>query len=630
MSRRVYLKDVHMETRLIRRRIILSALFILLLLSVLLGRLYVLQIVDHEHFSTLSDNNRVRIKALPPARGLIYDRNGVVMANNLPAYRLEIIKEQVEDLDQTLIDLKQYVNYSALDLRRYRQAVNRRRSFESIPLRLNLNDDEVAKLAVNLYKFDGVEINARLTRHYPLGDHAVHALGYVGRIDVKDLERVNENNYAGTSHIGKLGLEKFYESELHGQVGVQQVEVNARGRTLRVLSETPPLPGNNLHLTIDSKLQQVAEQAFGDLTGSVVAIDPSNGEVLALVSMPKFDPNLFVNGISHKSYDKLRNSTKRPLFNRALSGQYPPGSTTKPFFGLAGLEAGTVSGQTKIFCRGFYRLPNDDHKYRDWKKRGHGHMDLNSAITQSCDVYFYDLSYRLGIDKMSAFLDKFGFGKKTDIDSTGEASGLLPSREWKRKTLSQPWFPGETLNTGIGQGTFLVTPLQLANSTGALALNGLRYRPHLVSTLEDGYSGNKLDIPPEQVAESGVSKKSNWLQTHEALVSVVHGFRGTANTINRGLKYKIAGKTGTAQVYGIAQDEEYDEDTVIHKLTDHALFMSYAPSENPQIAVAVIVEHGGHGSSVAAPIARKVLDAYLVGTDDSGATSNTSGDGSQP
>jgi penicillin-binding protein 2 len=630
MSRRVYLKDVHMETRLIRRRIILSALFILILLSVLLGRLYVLQIVDHEHFSTLSDNNRVRIKALPPARGLIYDRNGVVMANNLPAYRLEIIKEQVEDLDQTLIDLKQYVDYSALDLRRYRQAVNRRRSFESIPLRLNLNDDEVAKLAVNLYKFDGVEINARLTRHYPLGDHAVHALGYVGRIDVKDLERVNENNYAGTSHIGKLGLEKFYESELHGKVGVQQVEVNARGRTLRVLSETPPLPGNNLHLTIDSKLQQVAEQAFGDLTGSVVAIDPSNGEVLALVSMPKFDPNLFVNGISHKSYDRLRNSTKRPLFNRALSGQYPPGSTTKPFFGLAGLEAGTVSGQTKIFCRGFYRLPNDDHKYRDWKKRGHGLMDLNSAITQSCDVYFYDLSYRLGIDKMSAFLDKFGFGKKTDIDSTGEASGLLPSREWKRKTLSQPWFPGETLNTGIGQGTFLVTPLQLANSTGALALNGLRYRPHLVSALEDGYSGNKLDIPPEQAAEGGVSKKSNWLQTHESLVSVVHGFRGTANRINRGLTYQIAGKTGTAQVYGIAQDEEYDEDTVIHKLTDHALFMSYAPAENPQIAVAVIVEHGGHGSSVAAPIARKVLDAYLVDTDVSVVSSNTSGNGTQP
>jgi penicillin-binding protein 2 len=630
MSSRVHLKDDYLETRLIRRRIILSALFILVLLSVLLGRLYLLQILDYEHFNTLSDNNRVRIKALPPTRGLIYDRNGVVMANNLPTYRLEIIREQVEDIDQTLIDLKQYVDYSNLDLRRYRQAVNRRRSFESIPLRLNLNDAEVARLAVNLYKFDGVEINARLTRNYPQGDHAVHALGYVSRIDVEDLGRVNENNYAGTSHIGKLGLEKFYESQLHGTVGVQRVEVNARGRTMRVLTETPPVPGNDLHLTIDSKLQKVAEQAFGDLTGSVVAINPRNGEVLALVSMPTFDPNLFVNGISYKDYDGLRNSPRRPLFNRALSGQYPPGSTTKPFFGLAGLEAGTVNSQTKIYCRGFYRLPNEERKYRDWKKRGHGRMDLNGAITQSCDVYFYDLSYRMGIDKMSAFLDKFGFGKKTKIDSTGEASGLLPSREWKRKTLSQPWFPGETLNTGIGQGTFLVTPLQLANSTGALALNGLRYRPHLVSALDYGYSGERLDIPITLVAEGGVSKKSNWLQTHKAMLNVVHGLRGTANGINRGLTYKMAGKTGTAQVYGIAQDDEYDEDTVSDRLRDHALFMSYAPADDPLIAVAVIVENGGHGSSVAAPIARKVLDAYLEGTDEPEASDSNTVEGSQP
>ena len=625
MSRRVQLKDDYIETRLIRRRIILSVIFILVLLSLLLGRLYVLQILDHEHFSTLSDSNRVRIKALPPARGLIFDRNGVVMANNLPAYRLEIIKEQVEDLDQTLADLKQYVDYSDLDLSRYRQAVNRRRAFESIPLRLNLNDDEVARLAVNLYKFDGVEINARLTRNYPQGEHAVHALGYVGRIDVKDLERVNENNYAGTSHIGKLGLEKYYESELHGTVGVQHVEVNARGRTLRVLSEEPPIPGNNLYLTIDSKLQKVAEKAFGELTGSVVAINPDNGEVLALVSMPMFDPNLFVNGISYKDYNGLRDSSQRPLFNRALSGQYPPGSTTKPFFGLAGLEARTISKQSKIFCRGFYRLPNEERKYRDWKKRGHGHMNLKGAITQSCDVYFYDLSYRLGIDKMSAFLDKFGFGKKTKIDSTGEARGLLPSREWKRRTLSQPWFPGETLNTGIGQGTFLVTPLQLANSTAALALNGLRYRPHLVSSIEYGFSGKKLDIPIEKVAQAGVSKKSNWQQVHKGMLNVVHGLRGTANRINRGLTYRIAGKTGTAQVYGIAQDEEYDEDTVSNRLRDHALFVSYAPAEDPQIAVAVIVENGGHGSSVAAPIARALLDAYLVDNDEDDADIDEAG-----
>lgn len=626
MSRRVHLKNEYLETRLVRRRIILSALFILVLLGVLLGRLYVLQILNYNHFTTLSDKNRIRIKALPPTRGLIYDRHGVIMANNLPAYRLEIIKEQVKDLDQTLLDLKKYVDYSDLDLSLYLRAANRRRSFESIPLRLNLNDEEVARLAVNLYKFDGVEINARLTRNYPQGDHAVHALGYVGRIDVKDLGRVNENNYAGTSHIGKLGLEKFYEFQLHGTVGVQQVEVNSRGRTLRVLTETPPIPGDNLHLTIDSKLQKVAEQAFGDLTGSVVAINPRNGEVLALVSMPKFDPNLFVNGISYKNYDKLRNSNQQPMFNRALSGQYPPGSTTKPFFGLAGLETRTVNSQTKISCHGFYRLPNKEHKYRDWKKRGHGYMDLKGAITQSCDVYFYDLSYRMGIDKMSSFLDKFGFGKKTGIDSTGEVTGLLPSREWKRKTLNQPWFPGETLNTGIGQGTFLVTPLQLANSTGALSLNGLRYRPHLVNALENGYSGNKIDIPIEQVSDDGVSKKSNWQQVHKGMLNVVHGLRGTASGINRGLTYTIAGKTGTAQVYGIAQDDEYDEDTVINRLRDHALFMSYAPSENPRIAVAVIVENGGHGSSVAAPIARKVLDAYLVITDKSG---SDLGDGSQ-
>ena len=612
MFRRVQLKDDYLENRLIRRRIVLAALFILVLLSLLLGRLYVLQIFDYDHFTTLSDKNRVRIKALPPARGLIFDRNGVVMANNLPAYQLEIIKEQVTDLDETLIQLKQYVDYSDLDLTRYKEAVNRRRPFESIPLRLNLDDDEVARLAVNLYKFDGVEINARLMRNYPQGEHAVHALGYVGRIDVKDLERMHANNYAGTSHIGKLGLERYYESQLHGMVGFQQVEVNAKGRTLRVLSETPPIPGNNLYMTIDSRLQKIAEQAFGDLTGAMVAIDPRNGEILALASMPTFDPNLFVNGMSYKSYDKLRNSDRRPLFNRALSGQYPPGSTTKPFFALAGLEARAVSRDSKVFCKGYYQLPGKEHKYRDWNKLGHGYVDLKAAITQSCDVYFYDLSYRLGIDRMSSFLAKFGFGEKTNVDSTGEATGLLPSREWKRNTKNQAWFPGETLNTGIGQGTFLVTPLQLASSTAALAQNGLRYRPHLVRAVEFQYSGNQTEIPLQKLAHSGIAKGYNWRQVHKSMVNVVHGLYGTANRISHGLTYLVAGKTGTAQVYGIAQDAEYDEETVSQKLRDHALFMSYAPAADPQIAVAVIVENGGSGGSVAAPIARKVMDAYLT------------------
>ncbi|MCP3687600.1 MAG: penicillin-binding protein 2 [Gammaproteobacteria bacterium] len=611
MSRRVQLQDDYLESRLIRRRLILSAVFILMLMMLVLGRLYMLQIVDHNHFSTLSDSNRVHIKPLPPTRGLIFDRHGVVMANNLPSYRLEIVREQVDDMVSTFEQLKQYIEISEQDLKRFKQASRRRRPFESIPLKLNLNDAEVARLAVNLHHLDGIEINARLTRNYPRGAHAVHALGYVGRIDEDDLNRLDEVNYAGTSHIGKLGLEKYYESELHGQVGVQQVEVNARGRTLRVLSETPPVQGNNLYLTIDSSLQEVAEQAFGDHSGSVVAIDPNNGEVLALVSMPTFNPNLFVNGISFGSYNALRDSPARPLFNRALSGQYPPGSTTKPFYGFAGLETSTISKTKGKFCRGYYLLPNEERRYRDWKKTGHGLMDMKNAITQSCDVYFYDLAYHLGIDKMSAFMAQFGFGEKTRIDSTGEKPGLLPSREWKRRVQGMVWFPGETLITGIGQGAMLVTPLQLANSTAAFANKGVRYRPRLVRSIDSMQPDFVREIVVEQAGEYEIKRKANWKHIHNSMVNVVHGLRGTARRIGVGANYKIAGKTGTAQVFGIAQEEEYDEATVAKKLRDHALFISYAPAEEPLIAVGVIVENGGHGSSVAAPIARKVMDAYL-------------------
>ena len=613
MFTRVHLKDDYFENRLIRRRLIVSAGIVLAMLVVVLVRLYVLQIVDYEHFSTLSDSNRVRIKALPPARGLIYDRNGVVMANNLPAYRLEITREQVDDMEDTLTRLKAYIDYTDQDLKRFQQSSNRRRPYESIPLRLNLSDEEVARLAVNLHQFTGVEINARLTRNYPNGGLAVHALGYVGRIDEDDLNQVDETSYAGTSHIGKLGLEKFYENELHGTVGVQQVEVNAKGRTLRVLNETPPIPGKNLYLTIDSKLQRVAEQAFGEESGAVVAIDPNNGEILALVSMPIFDPNQFVYGISYKDYYRLRDSPSMPLFNRALSGQYPPGSTTKPFFGLAALEANSISKDKTITCKGFYRLPNEDRKFRDWKKEGHGEMNLKNAITQSCDIYFYDLAYNLGIDRMSSLLAQFGFGQQSNIDSTGESGGLLPSREWKRKTKGIKWFPGETLNTSIGQGDFLVTPLQLANSIAALSVRGKRYRPHLVNAIEDDETEELLEIQPQITGQYKMVEELNWEHIRETMINVVHGLRGTAYRISRGMEYKTAGKTGTSQVFGIAQDDEYDEETVAKKLRDHALFISYAPAENPRIAVSVIVENGGHGSSSAAPIARRVMDAYLLG-----------------
>jgi penicillin-binding protein 2 len=612
VAKRIQLKDDYLESRLVRRRIVLSALIILAMLSIVLVRLYHLQIVEHEHFSTLSDSNRIRIKALPPARGLIFDRNGVILANNLPAYRLEIVREQVDDIEDVLTRLRQYVDFSDNELLRYRQSANRRRPYESVPLRFNLNDEEVARLAVNLHQFQGVEINARLTRNYPAGSHAVHALGYVGRIDVKDLTNIDETDYAGTSHIGKLGLEKFYEDLLHGTVGIQRVEVNAKGRTIRVLSEIPPIPGDNLVLTIDSGLQREGEIAFGDSTGSVVAIDPNNGEVLALVSMPIFDPNLFVNGISFNAYSALRDSTKRPLFNRALSGQYPPGSTTKPFFGLAGLENRIINKDKKVHCGGYYQLANDERKYRDWKKEGHGQMNMKSAITQSCDVYFYDLSYRMGIDKMSALMEKFGFGKRTGIDSVGERPGLLPSRAWKRQAQGMPWFPGETLITGIGQGALLVTPLQLASSIGALSLKGLRYQPHLMLSQQNSLN-NEIIVTEKTVSgQYSMLKPDNWNHIHKSMINVVHGLRGTAHRLSKDIQYKVAGKTGTAQVFGIEQDAEYEEENVIQRLRDHALFVSYAPAEKPEIAVAVIVENGGHGSSVAAPIARRVMDAYLL------------------
>ena len=612
MSKREQLKDDYLENRLIRQRLVLAAVFTVLLLGVVLGRLYQLQIVEHEHFSTLSDSNRVSIKALPPTRGLIFDRHGVVMADNLPAYRLEIVRERVQDLDATLDHLRQYVEISAQDLKRFKQSLRRRRPFESIPLRLNLDDGEVARLAVNLHKFEGVEINARLTRNYPNGAHAVHALGYVGRIDERDLGKVSEVDYAGTTHIGKLGLEKFYENELHGEVGIQQVEVNAKGRTLRVLSETPPVQGNNLYLTIDSKLQKVAEEAFADYNGAAVAIDPTNGEILALVSMPIFDPNLFVNDISFGNYNALRDSPRRPLFNRALSGQYPPGSTTKPFFGLLGLESAISKPEQKIYCIGYYKLPNEERRYRDWKKRGHGHMNLDGAVTQSCDVYFYDLAYRLGIDRMSAFMKEFGFGERTGVDSTGERRGIMPSREWKRGHDGMPWFPGETLITGIGQGALLVTPLQLANSTAAFASKGVRFQPHLVRSIEKIPDYERIDTVSRIAGRYEIQREKNWEHVHKAMINVVHGLRGTAKGISRGMQYRTAGKTGTAQVFEIAQDEEYDEENVAEKLRDHALFISYAPADNPRIAVAVIVENGGHGSTVAAPIARKIMDAYLL------------------
>ena len=611
MPTRLTLKDHLLETRLVVNRAIMLLVLALILTLILLGRLLYLQVIEHQHFTTLSEDNRVKLQPIPPNRGLIFDRNGILLANNLPSYRLEITPEQVDNMPATLDALAEYIEINKDDRDRFEKLLTRKPRFEAIPLRFHLNDEEVASFAVNRHRFPGVEISAGLARQYPLGKLAAHAIGYVGRIDEQALQHLDTSNYRGTTHIGKIGIEKSFESKLHGRVGVQQVETTAQGRVLRVLQRTPPIPGNNLYLTLDSRVQAIAEQAFGDYAGSAIAIDPRNGDILAFVSLPAYDPNPFVNGIAYDDYAALKDDDKEPLFNRALRGQYPPGSTIKPFMGLAGLEQGITGTHSKTYCPGFYTLPNNSRKFRDWKRGGHGTVDLHKAIVQSCDVYFYDLALSLGIDRIHDYLQHFGFGRKTGIDIQGELSGLLPSQEWKRSRRNEPWFPGETIITGIGQGFFLITPIQLATAAAALANGGRVMKPKIINAEQDANSGELLPQHSELVETVNVYEQQNWDAVIEAMVDVVHSARGTARKIGADSPYRIAGKTGTAQVFGLKEEEKYNAKEIEEKLRDHALFIAFAPVEDPQIAVAVVVEHGGGGGSVAAPIARTIMDAYL-------------------
>ncbi len=613
MSRRDPIRNHVLEGALFRRRVIISLLFGLLLVGVLLTRLAYLQLVSFDHYSTLSTNNRMRLQAVAPPRGLIFDRNGVVLAENLPTYRLEITPEEVGDMDETLEELAGVVDVSKREVQRFRKALKRARPFEDIPLLFNLSDEQVARIAAVRHQFPGVEISARLSRHYPQNAVAGHTIGYVGRIDERELKAVDQTNYAATNHIGKVGIEKYYEERLHGKVGYQRVEVNVAGRVLRVLEEQAPIAGQNLHLTLDIALQKTAEQAMGEHSGSVVVLDPENGDILAIVSQPTFDPNLFVNGISHENYAILRNDKAQPLFNRALTGQYPPGSTIKPIIGLAGLSSKVQKPRQRIFCPGRYSLPNDERKYRDWKKTGHGSVNLTDAITQSCDVLFYDMALRMGIDRISPVLEIFGLGTATGVDTTGEADGILPSRQWKNAVKGQSWFPGETLITGIGQGYMLVTPLQLASATAMLATRGERVKPRLLYRVQASADESVEMQAPTAPVKVGVFDAAHWEYIHKAMVDVAHTPRGTAYRANRGTTYRVAAKTGTAQVFGIAQDAKYEADKLSRKLRDHAVYIAYAPADAPRIAIAVIVEHGGSGGSVAGPIAREVMDAYLVG-----------------
>jgi len=604
-------KDTDWESRLIRRRLFIAGIVILVLMVVLVGRIAYLQIVRHEHFTTLSQDNRVKILPIPPTRGLIYSRDGILLAENQPSYSLELIPERIEDLENVIKRLSGIVEIDETDIERFYSSLERIRRFERVPLRLNLTDEEVARFAVRRHEFPGADVVARLKRTYPLAEVTSHVIGYVGRIDKADQKRINRASYSGTSHIGKSGIERTYEEELHGKVGYEQVEVNAEGRILRVLDRTAPVPGKNLRLTLDVSLQRVAVDALKGERGAVVALDPRNGEILALVSRPGFDANLFVDGIRPVIYQALRESPDRPLFNRALMGQYPPGSTIKPFIGMIGLIDGARNVRDTSWCPGWFSLPGSSHRYRCWKEHGHGHMDLHAAIVQSCDVYFYELAHDLGIDRLHDALVQFGFGQKTGIEIGPELTGNVPSREWKRKTYGNPWYPGETVITGIGQGALLTTPLQLASATAVLANHGTAMTPHLLQEVFDPISGKPLRTYRQEKIPLTIGAEADWMKIEQAMHDVVHGDRGTARRIGLDAGYEMAGKTGTAQVIGIAQGERYDEDLLPKIYRDHALFVAYAPVASPQLAVAVIVENGGSGSATAAPIARKLFDHML-------------------
>ena len=582
-----------------------------MLVLILIGRLVHLQVFEHRHFSTLSENNRVKIVPIAPTRGLIFDRHGEILAQNLPSHSLEVVPEAVEDVDALIEELRGIVGISGAEEEAFRVAVTRGFRFENIPLRVRLEDREVAMFSVNRHRFPGVDIHARLVRNYPFGALGAHVIGYIGRISESDLDRIDRVDYRGTSHIGKTGVEESYEDWLHGKPGYQRVEINARGRILRVLERHDPVPGKNLYLTMDAGLQRTAEAVLGEEKGAIVALDPGTGAVLAMASRPGFDPNLFTDGIDARTYRDLQRSPDRPLFHRAVSGQYPPGSTIKPFLGLAGLERGIDHARETSWCPGWFKLPGRKHKYRDWKEQGHGRIGLHDAIVQSCDVYFYELALALGIDRMHAYLSSFGFGERTGIRLKGERPGLMPSRVWKREVRGQPWFPGETLITGIGQGFMLATPLQLATATASFAVRGIRLRPRLVDRAVDPDSGRIEAIEPEAVAEIRLLEVPDWQRIVEAMTGVVHGPRGTARRIGADLDYRIAGKTGTAQVFTVKQNEKYNADKLDKKLHDHGLFIAFAPVERPRIAVAVVVENGGSGSSAAAPLARTVIEAYL-------------------
>ncbi len=609
------LKNHQNEQHKFRIRLLILILLVLAAFSALASRFYFLQVHRYDYYQTLAENNRISIVPITPNRGLISDRHGVILAHNFFVYTLEITPSKTDDLQDTIADLSKIVEVSPTDLKRFKKLRAQSHTFESIPIRTHLNEFEAARFAVNRFRFPGVELKSRLFRHYPYGTLATHAIGYISRINENDLKKLKEHselsNYKGTEHIGKAGVEQAYEQELHGVTGFQQVEIDADGRAVRVLSSASPTSGNNIALSIDAKLQEIAEQEFAGRRGALVAIQPATGEVLAMASMPSFDANLFVDGIDYDNWNLLNNSLDKPLINRALKGIYPPGSTFKPFVALAGLESGKRLPPYTISDPGYFMLPNSRHRYRDWKPSGHGSVDIRKAITVSCDTFFYGLAMELGIDRLTDFVRHFGFGEKTNLDIQGELSGLLPTPDWKKRRFKQPWYMGETVIVGIGQGYTLVTPMQLAHATAVLANSGKAIQPHLVNAIINAKT-NAVKWLPHVVADQLPIHPDNLALVRQGMIDVTKP-GGTAASVGANASYNIAAKTGTAQVVGIKQNEKYNEHAINERHRDHAWFIAYAPAEDPKIAVAVIVENGGHGGSAAGPIARKVMDYYLLG-----------------
>ncbi len=598
-----------------RSRINVVGALVLGCFAILLLRFLWLQVVQYNYYKTRAEENRISLSPVTPNRGLIVDRNGVVMARNYSAYTIEITPSKVARLDQTIDELSKVINIEPKDRKRFKKLLEESKNFESLPIRTRVSDEEVARFIANRYRFPGVDIQARLFRQYPFGSFASHMLGYIGRVTDRDLDKIEEQdqdeNYRGTEHFGKAGLEQHYEFELHGRSGFEQVEVDSGGHAVRTLARTPPISGNNLTLTVDAKLQEIAEKAFGDHKGALVAIEPSTGGVLAMVSVPNYDPNLFVDGIDSTNWDLLNNSPDKPMVNRALNGGYPPGSTFKPYMALAALEYGKRTPEQTIFDPGFYNFGG--HQFRDDKKGGHGTVNMYASIVQSCDTYYYMLANDLGIDNIAKFMRQFGFGQKSGIDIAGESEGVLPSQEWKRARFKKPeqqkWYAGETISIGIGQGYNTYTQIQLALAVATLANNGVMYKPHLVKTITDTRTGHITTVEPNPIKTIPI-KPENLEVIKNAMIGV--NKEGTGARAFAGAEYVSAGKTGTAQVFSL-KGKKYSEGGTKEHLRDHALFIAFAPAEKPTIALAVLVENGGFGAQAAAPIARQIFDYYLLG-----------------